>query len=335
MIDNKKYFRQYTTPIIILVAVVAWIVMRSRTDNPDTPIRQQNVPEQHLATHNDLVADRLGLLEEMKKGDRNYDFKVPIEFYGMVLDQHDNPVMGAEIQLSSSSMSGILNQSIYSREDGAFSLTGLKGKFLSVNVFRLEGYTGVRSTGYRDYNYAIPGEFNFHVPNPNSPVIFRIWKYENPEPIQRKTIYSNVKTDGTVGWFDLTSGRAGIGGLGVSVVDHIPGNTKSSYVTYKVVSGEGCSIIETSDDPMYTAPDKGFKNEIIHEAHWTEGESSQTEYGKFRFYFRNADGSHAAVIAEIRFASDDKVDVTLLISLNPSGSRNLEYDPRLDIKEER
>lgn len=317
---------------LFLVIIVVWILINAPTFNTMMSIKQQNIHDGRQEYKIDLVASRMHLLDDMKKVDRNYDFKVPIEFYGKVLDQHDNPVPKAEIQLSINTINGITNQSIYSHEDGSFSLSGVKGKFLTVNVFGREGYAGVHSTGYGDYNYAIPGEFNFHVPNSNNPVIFKIWKYGTPEPIERKTIYTNVKPDGTIGWIDMQSGSSGIRGMGISVVDHLPGNKKKSYVTYKVISGDGCGIIETSDDPMFMPPDKGFTKEIIHEAHWMEGQSSQIESGKFRFYIKYADNSYGAVMAEMRFASEDKCDVTLCISHNPSGSRNLEYDPKIKSK---
>ena len=311
--------------IALLIAAILHLIIR--WVNPIAAISHQEPPEKHLATHNDLVADRLGLLEEMKKGDRNYDFKVPIEFYGMVLDQHDNPVMGAEIQLSSSSMSGILNQSIYSREDGAFSLTGMKGKFLSVNVFGFEGYTGVRSTGYRDYNYAVPEEYNFHVPNPNQPVLFRLWKYEHPEPIHLWQLTSEVRTDGTVIWFDIDKGLVGGAGLGVSLIDEMPGNTNEEKHTIKVIAGPGCVLATTKDDPMFTAPEKMDKTDIT-VVHAAKNGYYNTGPGIFRFYYRSAQGKYAAVKAEVSAGSHG---VQLVIHQNRSGSRNLEFDPALQI----
>lgn len=322
-----------TSAVTIILLIAVWFAQGEHKENP-MPLTSPRVSsDRRQVAREGLVETRLKLLEDMKMADPdNYGFKVPVEFYGKVLDQHDNPVAGAKIQISLNTIFEILNRDLFTGADGTFSLSGVSGKFLSVNVFGLDGYTGVQATKFGDYNYAEPGEHNFHVPNPNKPVVFRLWKYDNPEPLYRKTIDSNVRTDGKVGWFDLKSGNSGKGGLGVSVMDRSQKNGKEVQVTYKLIGGEGCSLLESKDDPMFSAPAAGFQKEIVHEVHWKEGDASQVEPGKFRFYFRDADGNYAAVNANLRFASDVKCDVFFHILQNPSGSRNLEYDPRLEIK---
>ena len=318
--------------VTITLLIAVWFALSEGKDNPIPETHPQGQPAKRKVTHNALLEARLKLLEEMRKGDANYKLKVPIEFYGRVLDQHDKPVIGAKVEIRLNSINGITNHDIFTGGDGTFALAGVSGRYITVNIYGLEGYTGVQSTGSGDYNYAEPGEFKFHVPNPEKPVVFRLWKYEKSEPLNRKTIFSSVKPDGTIGWFDLKSGMAGTGGLGVIVIDLSPKNGKEVQVTYKLIGGEGCSLLETNDDPMFTAPVGGFQKEIIHEVHWKEGDASQVDPGKFRFYFRDADGSYAAVNASLRFASDVKCEVFFHSLQNPSGSRNLEYDPRLEIK---
>ena len=339
-----KYRKYYICIIVALASVIALVIWNKNiicnSDNSEDYKSKQVICVTQSKSQIDLVAARLKLLEDMKLGDLNYDLKVPIEFFGKVLDQHDNPVRGAEIQLSLSSMSGIINQSIYSREDGAFSLTGIKGKFLSVNVFGLEGYTGVRSTGYRDYNYAIPGEFNFHVPNPNSPVIFRIWKYEHPEPLRRRVIESVIKNNGSISWINIDDGTVGESRIGVSYLGSTHIGTEGKMPEIRVVSGDGCSIWETNDDPMFSPPEVGSKKLLVHEFVSMKEEyrdiSGQIIQGspfKFRLYFRAANGKYSAIKVDIRYESEETDVVSLYIYQNPSGSRNLEYDPKLEIRE--
>jgi len=326
--------------LLLLFLLAAWIVLGPGPVPPVTVMPSvrhagNRHTEQRNATHKDLVRERLKLLEDMKNADPNYEVKVPLEFYGKVLDQHDQPVVGAkiEIRLNVADDQGSKERDLVSHIDGTFSLVGIRGKYVFVDVYAPNGYTCGEQGNRGSYNYAIPGEFNFHIPDPKQPVIFRIWKYDKPEPIHRWTLGSKVITDGTVGWFDLKSGKVGVGGLGVSVVDHDTGDTKVVHVTYKLLCGEGCGVIETKDDPMFIAPDSGYQNEIIHELHWKQGEITRIEAGKFRFYYRGDDGKYAAVTAEIRFNTQKFCDVSLFIYQNPSGSRNLEFDPALVIKE--
>ena len=338
---TQNYRRSITvSALIILLMIAAWMFLRSCSTNPVTDIPRvlhnlnQNTGHQNAA-HDDLVKERIQLLENMKRADPNYQLKIPLEFYGKVLDQHDQPVAGAkvEIGLNVADEKGSNDRELVSHIDGTFSLTGIKGERVYVDINVPEGYTCGKKGNSGSYNYAIPGIFNFHVPDPNQPVIFKLWKYKKPEPMHHWQLASKVKTDGTVGWFDLTSGKAGAGGLGVSVVDHDTGDANVVHVTYKLLCGVGCGVLETKDDPMFTPPDAGYQKEIIHELHWKQGEITRTEAGKFRFYYHGDDGKYAAAEAEIHFNTPKSCDVALFIHQNPSGSRNLEYDPALEIQE--
>ena len=335
MITFKYNMRLVYLALMALVLIAAWYIFRGGVENPAVNGHSQRASGRRQTTHSQLIKERIDLLARMKETDQNYDLKVPIEFYGRVLDQHDEPVSGARIEMSWNSVNGITQRDLDTGTDGTFSLTGVSGKYLTVNVSGRDGYTGVQSSGYADYNDAIPGEIDFHVPNPASPVVFRLWKYSQPDPLQRWSIHSSVSTEGTVGWFDLKPDKAGKDGLGVSVMDHLPGNKKESHVTFKLICGQNCGLIETRDDPMFCAPATGYQSEIVHELRWREGEPSQEDPGSFRFYFRCDEGKYAAGNATLRFATDAKCEVSLYIYQNPSGSRNLEYDPRLEIKDNR
>ena len=53
---------------------------------------------------------------------------------------------------------------------------------------------------------------------------------------------------------------------------------------------------------------------------------------KFRLYFRTANGRYSAVDADLSCDAGGKnPKMKLFVLQNPSGNRNLEYDPRLEI----
>jgi hypothetical protein len=334
----------YISTIVATMFVMALIIWKNNiyntSSNSENYKSKQVICKTRSELQIDIVAARLMLLDDMKKSEHNYDLKVPIEFYGKVLDQHENPVPGAEIQLGLNSIDGITNTITHSRQDGSFSLSGVKGKFLSVNVFGREGYAGVHSTGYRDYNYAIPGEFNFHVPNPKSPVIFKIWKYEHPEPLHRKSIEAEMQINGTIAWVNINNGKPITYDIGFAYIDSAHTKDKARMPEIRVVAGDECKIWETKDDPMFSPPGTGGEKELVHEFvsmneeyRDASGRLIQGSPFKFRFYCRTATGIYAAIEADIRYESEEKQVVTLHILLNPSGSRNLEYDPRMQINE--
>lgn len=318
-----------TSAVTIILLIAVWFAQGERKENP-MPVTSPRVSsDRRQVAREGLVETRLRLLEDMKMADPdNYGFKVPVEFYGKVLDQHDNPVAGAKIQISLNTIFEILNRDLFTGADGTFSLSGVSGKFLSVNVFGLDGYTGVQATKFGDYNYAEPGEHNFHVPNPNKPVVFRLWKYDEPEPLHRWILTSEVKPDGAPKWFDLDRGTVGGASLGICIVDELPGNNDEERHAIKVMAGDGCALVATNDNAMFIAPAKIDQNEIS-TVHKAKNGYYNSGPGIFRFYFRTAQGKYAAVNAEVSAGSDG---AKLEIYQNPSGSRNLEYDPRLEIK---
>ncbi|MEI6676520.1 MAG: hypothetical protein WCO57_15225 [Verrucomicrobiota bacterium] len=321
--------------LILLLMLGAWVVLRSGSMSSVAASPQRRLTENRYAgnqnaAHEDLVRKRLKLLEDMRKADPNYELKVPIDFFGKVLDQHDKPVIRAEIEirLNVADEKGHKNHSLVSQADGTFELTGIRGKLVFVDIYSVEGYTCGEKGHRGSYNYAIPEELNFHVPDPNQPVIFRLWKYEKAEPIHFWQLAAGVKTDGTAVWFDLDRGEVGGAGLGVSIVDEMPGNKNEERHTIKVLAGSGCMLAATKDDPMFSAPEQMDQQEIT-VVHTAKNGYYNSGPGIFRFYYRSAQGKYAAVKAEVSSGSNG---AKLVIFQNPSGSRNLEFDPALEIK---
>lgn len=336
---KTNIIRIATVTLIIAFLITVALLMRAREEGQLATDSKARASHNRQSTHNDLVQARLQLLEQMKVDDpRNYDLKVPIEFHGEVWDQHDQPVVGAKVTISLSPPNdlGIRDRTLFTGTKGDFLLTGISGKYVFVNIYSPAGYI-CGDVGHRgDYNYSDPGEFNFHVPNPKEPVVFRLWKYDRPEPLHQWSLASRVKSDGTVQWFDLDRGSVGGASLGVSIVDEMPGSKDEERQTMKVVAGPGCVLAETKDDPMFMAPSRIEQKEIV-VMHTARDGHHNSGPGKFRFYFKTAGGIYAAVQGEVLPAGSTlnphPGEVKLQVFQNPSGSRNLEYDPRLEIKE--
>ena len=71
-----------------------------------------------------------------RERDKEADWKVPIRFYGRVVDQDRQPVSGATVhfQWTDLSKQGTSEADTVSDEGGNFSLTGARGKNLGVYV---------------------------------------------------------------------------------------------------------------------------------------------------------------------------------------------------------
>jgi hypothetical protein len=82
--------------------------------------------------------------KQMKKRDPKFEWKMPINFYGKVLDQANQPVHGASVRFQWTDMSAAGTTEKFTTTDaqGMFSLTGEKGKNLGVYVSK-SGYHAV------------------------------------------------------------------------------------------------------------------------------------------------------------------------------------------------
>ncbi|MDQ3566314.1 MAG: carboxypeptidase-like regulatory domain-containing protein [Pseudomonadota bacterium] len=158
---------------------------------------------------------------EQRRIDPTFEWKMPISFYGVVIDESGNPVEAARVrfQWNDASPAGTAYAETASDARGRFSLGGVHGKVLQVKVTK-EGYRALKHR--TDFEYAAFFERNYHRPEPDNPVIFRLRKMGVPEQlITRQTLYG-VKPDGTRNYINLMTGakKAGdppVGDLAVSI----------------------------------------------------------------------------------------------------------------------
>src|ERR1035437_3096764 len=121
----------------------------------------------------------------MRKTDPSFEWKMPIEFYGKVIDQFSNGVAGATVDLGWTTVIGPSpdpERTIWSGPDGRFSITGIQGRRLTVSI-RKEGYVYVGKDSIKSFEYAEFFDDLFHVPDPNNAVIFRLHKVMETEPL--------------------------------------------------------------------------------------------------------------------------------------------------------
>ncbi|HSP43191.1 MAG TPA: carboxypeptidase-like regulatory domain-containing protein, partial [Luteolibacter sp.] len=183
----------------------------------------------------------------MRQADGNFEHKTPIEFYGKVVDQNNQPIGGATVNLQWSIIGGTDNRTLKTESDGRFSITGIQGKGISVYAFKSRYLTGLRGKG--SYEYAGFYEHNFHVPDPNNPVVFQLWKLGESEPMYKWIASVDLSVDGKPTSVDIKTGRiSSAGELSFSVMrDEQPGSRQSGY-TLTVRAANGGGIATSSDE---------------------------------------------------------------------------------------
>jgi hypothetical protein len=265
-----------------------------------------------------------------KEVDGNWEWKMPINFWGQVLDQNNQPVSGAMIRYGWNDMKGSNERFDESNSLGKFSLSKIQGKILSVRVSK-EGYHAV-GNGRGSYEYSAFFEWNYHEPNENNPVVFRLIKKLEAEPLIAREVFSKLSYEDGSYYYDLKSGKIGRrppedAGLKFTFIRSATKQGQPFDWSWKT-EGVNAAIQATSDEFAQMAPPSGYAKQ------WEASETADAEKfqqnGNVRLYIQTTDNRYAVVDLELRQPNLRDLGPSLGVKsfLNPkAGSRNLEYDP--------
>jgi hypothetical protein len=193
----------------------------------------------------------------------NYN-DMPIVFYGKVEDQTRDPVAGAivdfSIRVNNGYQSTVKRGQTVTDATGLFTVSGYKGENLSV-VPNKVGYALASTNGGGKYSHLYSEEERVH-PDPNSPVIIRMWKLQGAEPLVGiDQHYKLSYTDAPI-YFDLLAGKVvPTGGDIKMTVRKVPGSINSGEVwNVQLEAINGGMIDSTGQERItYWAPAEGYQ----------------------------------------------------------------------------
>ncbi len=264
---------------------------------------------------------------EKVKIDPQYDGKQPINFYGRVVDESNNPVMGANIHFNWNGMSqtGNTEADTVSDGNGFFSLTGEQGKYLFVTVGK-EGYYSSGNAKGAGFQYANPADGLF-TPDAVNPVVFHLRKKgEGADLITSRNGMSadlqiHVPRDATpieVDFFQQKTGDSGQMQVAEIKPDFKSWKQATNWSFQLNIPGGG--FIEENDEFPFMAPEDGYQpfvsfNFQKDQPDWATGisKSYYIEFGtppRFGWLHVQTGISYGGAI--------------LTYAINPDGSRNLE-----------
>ncbi len=265
--------------------------------------------------------------DAMEKADESWQWKMPIEFYGKVIDQFSNGVPGAEVVLNWTTVIGPIpdpQKSILTGPDGKFEITGIQGKGISVDILK-KGYDRTKNS-QGDFEYAAFYQDNFHVPDPNNPVVFRLHKTMEAEPLYVFSPYGDIAVGGEPLILSVEKGKvASEGDLAFSVALGAETNRYGSDFTVTMRGLNEAGFVFSDEDFLSQAPESGYQNtfSVTHKVNVPNYRPDQA----LRFYVRTGTGKYASVGVKIKLWGDlSRADFDAGIHFNPSGSRNLEFD---------
>ncbi len=255
--------------------------------------------------------------------DRQWEWKVPIRFYGKVVDEQLRPVPNAKVQFLWTDISprGTSRAETTSDAQGLFSLTGTHGKRLEVRVSK-DGYYTPTQANEMSYEFANPYEKIFYTPSPNAPVIFQLRKKEGTKDLIAKSISTSIPFgENRSARIDLFTGRESPDGhLVLNVSKPPPHQPRFPYDWSISISVPGGGLIEHADEFPFKAPETGYQPTLEYSFHVQNGMEGVAFAKKFYFVLNQ---SHTYGRVSIR-TDGDRHSVFIDYALNPSGSRNLE-----------
>lgn len=298
---------------------------------PDTHAAAEQMSEQAQAAARITATRQRGLSSNQ-----------PIRFYGKVVDQHDEPIPGVKVTLGvrnfKEPMPGMMGDGfdypvVTTGADGRFALTDAKGSLLTIKSLEKPGYEASIKTVNKSYWYWRDPSMVFR-PNADAPEVFRMWKKQGAEALVRKGISVALRPDGTPSTVDLLTGRAASNGdirvMLVRTPQQITNGQRNYEWTLTVEAVDG-GVIESKDEQMFLAPTEGYQPKIT--VHMPANTAEWSDEKSFNLYVRLRGGKQygRAELKALVGAARDTTPFYITSYVNPSGSRNLEFDPTQDI----
>jgi len=276
--------------------------------------------------------EKVRKFQQLKMGEFNY--------FGKIIDQHGEPVVGAKVQMEIGYYPFIPNGNFYpsyrkrvveTDAEGKFSIMGEKGESFSFDLIEKEGYE-IDRTGFGGAILSRGGvELLKRISNPDKPVIFHAWKKSEAEPLIHNEILIGFSPDGKRYAVDLITPKKVVNGNSGDIIISFNRHPNAKFnegfdwnVTLMAIGG---GVTETNDLFMNEAPEGGY------ESVWSlEMKKSEPDYqrdAKRKFYLKSRNGK---VFGRLEFEfiplynKDSVIDAKWW--LNPNGSRNLQYDPK-------
>jgi len=274
--------------------------------------------------------------------DPGWDWRRPIDFWGIVVGDDDGPIGDANVELkwNDDSFEGTSAVSIKTDNNGKFKLQGKRGKCLTVRVWR-DGYRACR-WGVIGFEYANPSDLAYHRPDPERPVLFRLIRKGPPEPlVKRYRMDFRMKAGSEDLHLDLLGQRAvPASEPGVDLVVHaehgpIREEGRDRWYDWKVVLSVPNGGIQAGTECPPAAPEDGYQPSL-EIAGKVEANPTPAEVYDW-FFIKSRGGQHFArihisVVPAPSEGGSPKVYLAEYV-LNPAGSRGLEFYDEMQVEQ--
>lgn len=260
-----------------------------------------------------------------------------INFWGRVVDQDDQPLQDVRVVMKvrrwRAVPAGAEFPEFVTTTDlnGRFQFLDVSGDTMSIASLTKHGYRlsmedQRRSMAYQYHNLSVT-----FVPDQSNPEVFHLYKEKGAEPMVYLEIRGPIPVDGTPSEFELNRGKivASGGDLQIRMVRdpiEINRSLRKNYYGWRIrIAIRGGGIQERKDHFGFEAPGGGYSDSL--EFGQAASDPNWTRRWEGEFYFRTSNGLYGRIKASVN--TDYQPPPCGLFAycyLNPSGSRNLEYD---------
>jgi hypothetical protein len=328
---------------VVLLAVIA-LVRNARKQWPAETVRRTLAPPDLASPGSvnsnvpatgfpDVPAANLPRKDKENLGKIAAAFNAPISFFGKVVDQTGTPIEAAKIYYSaadqyfgkSSKYEGI------SDSQGLFFIDGIKGAGVYVEVSK-PGYERIPNKSYASFGYGVPS--GNQPPSRADPAIFVLRKKGAAEPlVVVSSRQFELQKNGTPLGVNLKNGRKTVPGeQGIAVESWIDDDMQDERHRFEWrcrISVPGGGLVERPDNLSFEAPETGYR--AFDETYMSQSNPKWKRAVQKDYFVKLQEGAYAHVRLEL--ITGGKHNFCVLESfLNPSGSRNLEFDPAKQIE---
>jgi hypothetical protein len=266
---------------------------------------------------------RWAVAREKDRVDHNWEWRMPIIFFGRVVDQDDHPIPAAKVEFNWTDLSaaGSSTETAFSAADGSFSLLGKKGRVLEVDVSK-DGFYKLRAERLRSFDYAGFWEATYHEPDPARPVIFHLRKKGVVETLTSKDIQPPLPATGDPTRIDLLNGGqvSPDGQLEVSAVTNTEKYPPRLFDWHASIAIRDGGLIEHKLEFPFEAPEDGYTPSVTFEM---PADAPDWRRDVDKTYFIRFGTPPRFGRIHVRFnGASQKVFLSYVV--NSSGSRNLE-----------
>lgn len=253
-------------------------------------------------------------------------FSHSINFYGMVVDEQGVPVEGARVRYSVPSsfleiQKGTVEGPVTDTK-GMFSITGKRGAGIYVSVSHPDYYETDQS--YRQFSYF---ENTADNPTPTSPAEFVLRRKGTAEPLLKlKQVVRSLPKDGRPVQVGLTGDKAGDMTLQAWTSPRPEGAPNNAPFAWKVrLAVPGGGLVAYKDEYQFEAPENGYAPGIEFEMPLAGIDGKWRDRFEQTYFVKLGNGNYARM--RFQMVAGGNHFAVVESYYNPSGSRNLEYDP--------